>query len=128
MFLVLSILSAFFVFIHASIIGILILIDSTGSSDTPIRIKVSISLLIFNLIILLIFMILYVIVIYLIVNIRFLIIYLIIWLSPTATDSVNLVWQLSLLDGGTSFDSDLVVASTLMVLVPFVIIKAIVVV
>ena len=50
MFLVLSVLSTFFIFIHASIICLLILIDATGSSDAPISIKVSISLFIFNLI------------------------------------------------------------------------------
>jgi hypothetical protein len=128
MFLVLSIFSTFLIFIHASIIGLLILIDASGSSDAPISIKVSISLFIFNLIILLVFMILRIILIYFILKIWFLIIWLIVWLSSTTTDSVNLVWWLSLLDGRTSLDSDLVVTSTLMVLVNLVIIKAVVVV
>jgi hypothetical protein len=125
MFLVLSVLSTFFVFIHASIIGLLIFIDATGSSHAPISIKVSISLFIFNLIILLVFMILHVIVIYFILKIRFLIIWLIIWLCSTATDSINLVCCLSLLDGRSSLNSDLVITSTLMVLVTLVIIKTI---
>jgi len=128
MFLVLSVFSTFLVFIHASIIGLLVLIDATSSSDASISIKVSISLFIFNLIILLVFMILRIIVIYFILKIRFLIIWLIIWLSSTATDSVNLVWWLSLLDGRTSLDPDLVVTSTLMVLVSLIIIKTIIVV
>jgi hypothetical protein len=128
MFLVLSIFSTFLIFIHASIIDLLILIDASGSSDAPISIKVSISLFIFNLIILLVFMILRIILIYFILKIWFLIIWLIVWLSSTTTDSVNLVWWLSLLDGRTSLDSDLVVTSTLMVLVNLVIIKAVVVV
>jgi hypothetical protein len=128
MFLVLSVFSTFLVFIHASIIGLLILIDATGSSDATISIKVSISLFIFNLIILLVFMILRIIVIYFILKIRLLIIWLIVWLSSTASNSVNLVWWLSLLDGRTSLDPDLVVTSTLMVLVSLIIIKTIIVV
>jgi hypothetical protein len=127
-FLVLSVLSTLFVFIHASIIDLLILIVATGSSYAPISIKVSISLFIFNLIILLVFMILRVLVIYFILKIRFLIVWLIVWLSSTATDRINLVWWLSLLDGRTSLNSDLVVTSTLMVLITLIIIKAIVVV
>jgi hypothetical protein len=127
-FLVLSVLSTFFIFIHASIICLLILIDATGSSDAPIGIKVSISLFIFNLIILLVFMILHFIVIYFILKIRLLIIRLIVWLCSTATYRINLVWCLSLLDSRTSLNSYLVVTSTLMVLVTLVIIETIVVV
>ena len=125
-FIFIAVFGIFLIFFHASIVGFLIVIKASGTRNSTVYIRVSISFLFFNWIIIFVFVIFTIILLVIFLYFMIIIVRFIIRLATTRAYTINHLVGLSLMNGSSSFNSNLIVATAFMILINLIIIEAIV--